>query len=73
MGDAIEIVLGARSPACGHVVVGEDFLQLFPRSDGVQGKAYELAHGGWREHDGEIVCHDAGVSSDVADSSGVRL
>ena len=73
MVDAVEIVLGARPPACSHVIVGEDFLQLFPRSDGVWGKACEPAHGGWREHDREIVCHDVAVSSGGADGGGVRL
>ena len=28
--DAVEIMLGARSSTRGHIVVGEDFLQLFP-------------------------------------------
>jgi hypothetical protein len=28
--DAAEIMLGARSSTHGHIVVGEDFLQLFP-------------------------------------------
>ena len=58
---------------CSHVVVSEDFLQLFPRSDGVLGKACEPAHGGWREHDGEIICHDIGVSSSGTNNSGVSL
>ena len=49
--DAVEIMLGARPSACGHIVVGEDLLQLFLGSDGVWGKACEPAHGGWREHD----------------------
>jgi len=71
--DAVEIVLGARPPACGHVVVGEDSLQIFPRADGVRGEACEPAHGGWREHDREIVCHDVGVSSSHSDSGGVSL
>ena len=62
-----------RPPACGHVVVGEDSLQIFPRADGVRGEACELAHGGWREHDREIVCHDVGVSSSGADGYGVSL
>ena len=73
LGDAVEIMLGARPRTCSHVVVGEDFLQLFPRSDGVQGKACEPAHGGWREHDGGIICHDIGVSSDGMDDSSVSL
>ena len=73
LGDAIEIMLGAWPRTCGHVVVGEDFLQLFPRSDGVRGKACEPAHGGWCEHDGEIIHHDVGISSSDADGSGVSL
>ena len=71
--DAAKIMLHAGSSTRGHVVVGEDFLQLFPRSDGVWGKACEPAHGGWREHDGEIICHDVGVSSSGADGGGISL
>ena len=48
------------------------FFQLFPGSDGVQGKACKPAHGGWREDDGKIVRHDTGVSSDGADCSGIN-
>ena len=44
--DAIQIVLGARPSTCSHVVVGEDFLQLFPRSDGIRSEARELVHRG---------------------------
>ena len=33
--DVIQIVLGARPSTRSHVVVGEDLLQLFPRSDGI--------------------------------------
>ena len=57
----------------GYIVIGEDFLQLLPGSDGVQGKAGKPAHGGWLEHDGEIIRHDTGVSSSGVDSSGVSL
>ena len=35
LGDAVEIMLGARPRTHSHVVVGEDLLQLFPRPDGV--------------------------------------
>ena len=73
MVDAVEVVLGAWPLACGHVVVGEDSLQIFPRADGVRGEACEPAHGSWREHDREIVCHDVGVSSGGADGGGVSL
>ena len=66
-------MLGARPSTRSHVIVGEDFFQLFPGFDGVRGKACKLAHGGWHEHDGEIVRHDTGVSSDGADSGGVSL
>jgi len=71
--DVAKIMLGARSSTCGHVVVGEDFLKLFLGSDGVWRKAGKPAHGGWREHDGEIIHHDTGVSSSGADSSGISL
>ena len=73
LGDAVEVVLGAWPPACGHVVVGEDSLQIFPRADGVRGEACEPTHGGWREHDREIVCHDVGVSPGGSDGGGVSL
>ena len=33
--NAIKIVLGALPSTRCHVVVGEDFLQLFPRSNGI--------------------------------------
>ena len=73
LGDAVEIMLGAQPRTRRHVVVAENFLQLFPRSDGVQGEACEPAHGGWREHDGKIVRDDTGVSSGGVDSNGVSL
>ena len=50
--DAVEIMLSARASTRGHIVVGEDFLQLFLGSNGVRRKAGKPAHGGWREHDG---------------------
>jgi len=71
--DAIQIVLGARSSTRSHVVVGEDFLQLFPRSDGIRGEAREPIHYGRCEHDGKIVCHDTGISPDSAHSGGISL
>ena len=46
--NAVQIMLGARPSARSHVVIGEDLFQLFPRSDGVRGKACEPVHGGWR-------------------------
>ena len=36
--DAIQIVFGARSSTRNHVVVVEDFLQQFPRFDGIRGR-----------------------------------
>ena len=71
--DTVEIMLGARSSTRGHIVVSKDFLQLFPRSNGIWGKVGKPAHGGWRQHDREIIFHDIGVSSSGADSSGVGL
>ena len=50
--DAVQIMLGARPSTRSHIVVGEDFFQLFPGFNGVRGKACEPVHGGWREHDG---------------------
>ena len=66
-------MLGAWPSTCSHIIVGEDFFRLFPGFDGVRGKASELVHYGWREHDGKIICHDTGVSSGDIDSSGVSL
>ena len=63
-------MLGAQPSTRSHVVVGEDLLQLFLGSDGVQGKACELV---WHEHDSKIVYHDTGISSGGAHSSGVSL
>jgi len=71
--DAVEIMLGAQASTRGHIVIGEDFLQLFPGFDGVRGKAGKPAHGGRRKNDGEIIRHDTGISSDGADNSGVSL
>ena len=71
--DAFQIMLGAQLSTRSHVIVGEDFFQLFLGSDGVRGKVGKPAHGGWHEHDGKIVCHDTGVSSGGADSSGISL
>ena len=69
--DAVQIMLGARPSTRSHIIVGEDFFQLFLGSDGVQGKACEPVHGGWREHDGKIFHQDTGVSSGGTDNSGV--
>ena len=33
--DAVQIMLGAWPSTCSHVIVGEDFFQLFPGPDGV--------------------------------------
>jgi len=66
-------MLGARPSTRSHIVVGEDFLQLFLGSDGVRGKAGKPAHGRRCKHDGEIIRHDTGVSSGGTDSSGVSL
>ena len=73
LGDAVEIMLGARPSTCGHIVVGEDFLQLFLGSDGVRGKACEPVHCSWHEHDEKIVRHDAGIALGGTHSSGIGL
>ena len=71
--DAIQIMLGAQPSTRSHVVVDEDLLQLFLGSDGVQGEACEPVHRSWREHDGKIVHHDAGISPGGAHNSGISL
>ena len=64
--DAIQIMLGARPSTRSHIVVGEDFLQLFPRSNGIWGEARELVHRSWHEHDGKIVHHDTSIPHPAA-------
>ena len=71
--DAVEIMIGARPSTHSHVIVSVDLLQLFPRFDGIWGKAREPGHCGWREHDGKIVRHDTGVSPGGAHSGGISL
>ena len=71
--NAFQIMLRAWPSTRGHVVVGEDLLQLFLGSDGVRGKACEPIHRGWREHDEKIDRHDTGISSGGTNSSGVCL
>ena len=36
-----QVILGAELLACSHVVVGEDFLEVIPRSDGIFPQAEE--------------------------------
>ena len=71
--DALKIMLGARPSTHSHIIVGENFFQLFLGSDGIRGKTCKPAHGGWREHDEKIVCHDTGVSFGGSDRSGISL
>ena len=71
--DVVQIMLGAWPSTSGHVVVGEDLLELFLGSNGVQGEVCELIHRGWCEHDMEIVRHDVDISLDSTHSSGISL
>ena len=57
----LQVVLGAGLLACGHVIVGEDFLEVVPRSDGVIPQAEEPVVCRLIKHDGKIVCHDVFV------------
>ena len=52
----LHVVLGARLLARGDVIVGEDFLEVVPRSDGVLPQAKELVVCRLVKHDGKIVC-----------------
>ena len=52
------VILGAELLACSHVVVGEDFLEVIPRSDGVLMQAKELIIFKLVMHDRKVVCHD---------------
>ena len=37
----LQVILGAGLLACSHVIVGEDFLKVIPRSDGILSQAKE--------------------------------
>ena len=52
------VIPGARLLACSHVVVGEDFLEVVPRSDGVLLQAKEPIICRLVKHDRKVVCHD---------------
>ena len=71
--NAVQIMLGARPSTRGHVVVGEDLLQLFLGSNGVWGEACEPVHHSWHEHDRKIVRHDTGISFGGSHSCGISL
>ena len=51
-----QVILGARLLACSHVVVGEDFLEVVPRLDGVLLQAKEPIICRLVKHDRKVVC-----------------
>ena len=53
-----QVILGARLLVCSLVVVGEDFLEVVPRSDGVLLQAKEPIICRLVKHDRKVVCHD---------------
>ena len=59
----LQVTLGARLLAHGHVIVGEYFLEVVPRLDGVLPQAEELVVCRLVKHDRKIVCHDFFVSA----------
>ena len=61
----LQVILGARLLAHSHVIVGEDFLEVIPRSDGVLLLAEEPVICRLVKHDGKIVHHDIFVSAHV--------
>ena len=53
-----QVILGDGLLACSHVVVGEDFLEVILRSDGVLLQAKEPIICRLVKHDRKVVCHD---------------
>ena len=58
-----QVILGAGLLACSHVVVGEDFLEVIPRSDGVLLQAKESIICRLVNHDRKVVCLDVLISA----------
>ena len=58
-----QVILGVRLLACSHVVVGEDFLEVIPRTDGVLLQAMEPIICRLVKHDKKVVCHDILISA----------
>jgi len=52
-----QVILGAWLLTGGHVVLGEDLLEVVPRSDGVLPQAKEPVVCRLVNHDGQIICH----------------
>ena len=59
----LQVILGARLLARGDVIVGEDFLEVIPRSDGVLLQAKEQTISRLVKHDRKVVCHDVLIST----------
>ena len=59
----LQVILGARLLARGHVIVGEDFLEVIPRSDGVLLQTKEPVVCRLIKHDRKIVRHDVFISA----------
>ena len=59
----LQVILGAGLLTLGHVIVGEDFLEVIPRLDGVLPQAEELVICRLVKHDGKIVRHDVFISA----------
>ena len=59
----LQVILGAGLLARSHVIVGEDFLEVIPRSDGILPQPEESVVRRLVEHDGKIVCHYVFISA----------
>ena len=59
----LQIILDAGLLACSHIIVGEDFLEVIPRSDGILPQAEEPVVHKLVKHDRKIVCHDIFISA----------
>ena len=59
----LQVILGAGLLARSHVIVGEEFLEVIPRSDGILPQAAEPVVHKLVKHDRKIVCHDIFVSA----------
>ena len=58
-----QVILGVKLLTCSHVVVGEDFLEVILRSDGVLLQAKEPIICRLVKHDRKVVCHDVLISA----------
>ena len=58
-----QVIFGVGLLARSHVVIGEDFLEVILRSDGVLLQAKEPIICRLVKHDRKVVCHDILISA----------